>query len=455
MTAPQRFGNKTYEEVLRYNELFGNNPVWLGPRGRDYGAMLPHPKPYQIANLYPDPNSSYWIAQFRLPEGATLLLKGRFPYCRYTEFALYRPDPLGSFTATDEALTDDQIVPDEGSVNPFIPGNPRLAEKRDYTLRIVAKDAPARREDREPNAIYAGAQGLLQMCLRVYLPDPGRDATGDVGLPRYEGLAADGTPLSPEQVLAQWNQPLSAGLAAGMTLQQWKALRDAPDNDPGLDPASIPARNPPVMERFFNSKYNFVGVFKTPEARAAIAHQVETGFGGSPNITYMFAWVSRAFGPVLVLRGKMPGYPRTFVAGDGTGLQTMTDWETRYWSLVICEAPPSGLSNDGVSDFQVPLDRDGHYTIVISREEDRPANATEAHGVTWIDWSARGEGLDDPSNRSDFGLLIFRFQHTNPAWAHSPAHVVEPGTEQQVMGPYCPRGEYTTKSAFEATGANK
>ena len=67
------------------------------------------------------------------------ILKGRFPHCRYTEFALYRPDPLGSFTATSEALTDDQIEPDEGSVNPFVPGNPRLAENRDYTIRIVAE----------------------------------------------------------------------------------------------------------------------------------------------------------------------------------------------------------------------------------------------------------------------------------------------------------------------------
>ena len=130
--------------------------------------------------------------------------------------------------------------------------------------------------------------------------------------------------------------------------------------------------------------------------------------------------MSRAFGPVLVLRGKMPKYPDTFAGGDGKGLETMTDWEARYWSLVICEAPPSGLSNDGLSDFQVPLDADGNYTIVISREEDRPANATEANGVAWMEWSPRGEGLDDPSNRPDFGMLVFRYQHTNPGWQQSP-----------------------------------
>jgi hypothetical protein len=452
---PPRYGSKKYDEVIRDNERYGNDPVWLGPRGRDYTTMLDDPKPYQIANLYPDPNSSYWIGQFALPEGATLILKGRFPHCRYTELALYRPDPLGSFTATPEALTDDEIEPDEGSVNPFVPGNSRLAENRSYTIRVVAKDAPADDKDREPNTLYAGTQGLLQMCLRVYLPDIGRDATGDVGLPGYEGIAANGTPLPAEEVLAQWNQPMSEGIKSGMTLDQWKQLREAPDNDPAMKPESIPSREPPVLERFFNSKYNFVGVFKPPEVRAKIPHQVETGFGGSSNITYVLSWVSRAFGEVLVLRGKLPKYPDTFAGGSGKGLETMTDWEARYWSLVICEAPPSGLSNDGLSDFQVPLDEEGNYTIVLSREEDRPANATEDNGVAWMEWSSRGEGLDDPSNRPDFGMLVFRYQHTNPEWQQSPTKVAEPGTETEVMGPYCPRGEYMDKATFEAKGVKR
>lgn len=49
--------------------------------------------------MYPDANASYWIDQFELPLGAKLTLHGRFPFCRYMSYALYRPDPLGSFTA--------------------------------------------------------------------------------------------------------------------------------------------------------------------------------------------------------------------------------------------------------------------------------------------------------------------------------------------------------------------
>ena len=106
MTAPKRPGNKSFENVVRTDERYGHDGLLLGPRGRDYGALLEHPKLYQIANLYPDQNSSYWLATIQLPPGGTLIFRGRYPYARYFQYALYRPDPLGSFTATSEAAVD-------------------------------------------------------------------------------------------------------------------------------------------------------------------------------------------------------------------------------------------------------------------------------------------------------------------------------------------------------------
>jgi hypothetical protein len=240
-----------------------------------------------------------------------------------------------------------------------------------------------------------------------------------------------------------------------MSVEQWEALVNAPDNDPGFKPGTAPARNPPVIERYFNNQYTFFGAFKTKEARAKLPHNVETGFGGDPVTLYLFSWVSRGYGPVLVLRGRMPKFPNTFQGKRGEGLETMTDWEARYWSLVICEAPPSGLTNDGLTDMQVPLDKDGNYTIVISRTEDRPANATDENGVAWMEWGTRGEGIDSPANRTDFGLLVFRFMYTNPDWKHDPKKVTVPGTERDIMGPYHPRGEYMDKKTFEAKGMRK
>jgi hypothetical protein len=126
--------------------------------------------------------------------------------------------------------------------------------------------------------------------------------------------------------------------------------------------------------------------------------------------------------------------------------------QTQYWSIVSCEAMPSGQIVDALTDMQVPLDKDGNYMIVYSRKEDRPANATDENGVAWIEWSPRGEGIDGPKNRPDFGMLMLRFISNDPKWKESPNYVTKPGMEEAVMGPYYPRGEYTDKATFEATG---
>ncbi len=445
-----RRGSKSLETVLKTDELYGHDPVWLGPRGRDYGAMLPNPKPYQHANLYPDPNSSYWFAFLEMPGGSVLNLTGEYGHCRYFQFALYREDPeMGGYTATGEKIIDHQIQPDEGSTNPFVPGANRHVENRRYTLRIANVDAPSDPELREPNTLYAGVGFKIQVVYRVYLPDVGYLGDAGVGLPEYSATLADGSSLSAGEVAEQYNRPLLQGVAPGMPVKQWRALCSAPDNDPELRPETTPARKPPLLERYFNNAYNLVGVFKSPEQRSQMSAEIETGFGGDPETLFMLAFVSRGFGPVLVIRGKMPMYPDTFEGESGRGLDTMTGWECRYMSLVMSEAPPSGMGTDGISDMQVPLDADRNYTIVVSREEDRPSNADDEHGVAWMDWGHRGEGIDDDLNREDYGFLVFRFMHTDPDWTNDPQRILTPGTEASVMGPYFPQLSYTDKERFE------
>ena len=147
--------------------------------------------------------------------------------------------------------------------------------------------------------------------------------------------------------------------------------------------------------------------------------------------------------------GKMPTFPDTY-SGE---LAVMPDTQVQYWSLVSCDAAPSGHIIDGLCDMQVPLDADRNYTIVISRREDRPVNATVENGVAWLEWPPDGEGLDHPQNREDFTMLQMRIMGTNPSWKERPENVTQPGMEGEVMGPYFPRGEYTDKERFEALGS--
>ena len=98
----------------------------------------------------------------------------------------------------------------------------------------------------------------------------------------------------------------------------------------------------------------------------------------------------------------MPTFPDTYSGAAGRGLEIMPEAQTQYFSVVSAEAAPSGQIVDGLTDMQIPLDADGNYTIVYSRAEDRPANATAENGVAWIEWSPRGEGIDGPGNRDRF-----------------------------------------------------
>ena len=456
----KRFGDKSLENFVRTDTRYGHDGLFHGPRGWGYWNYLEYPRPIQNPNLWPDMQSTYFIGTLALPAGATLQLNYTFPHTRYFQFAMYKEE-RNTFVSIGEDLSGAQIEPDPGSTNPFRVGANRLAEKRNFTLKIVAQDPPADKAKRVANTLYVGrGGGNLMFVNRAYLSDQGSDGAGwgpadtpgaGAGMPTYSGTLADGTKLNEAEVVKQFGRPMPAPKAP-VSVEQWEQIVHAKGNDPALDPATAPARKLPKWEKYWNIQYSILGAFKTPEERAKIKYEGAIDGGGDPETEYMLIQLSRKFGPVYVMRGKMPTFPNTYAGAGGKGLEVMPAAQTQYWSLVSCEAMPSGQIVDALTDMQVPLDADGNYTIVYSRKEDRPANATAANGVAWIEWSPRGEGVDGPKNRSDFGMLMLRIMANSPDWKQSPNHVTKPGMEEQVMGPYYPRSEYTTKAAFEAKG---
>ena len=459
----KRFGDKSLENFVRTDTRYGHDGLFQGPRGWGYWNFLEYPRPIQNPNLWPDMQSTYFIGRLALPAGASLTLNYTFPQARYFQFALYKEQGT-TFVSTGEDLEGPQIEPDPGSTNTFRVGANRLAAKRDFKLYIVAKDLPKDKAQRVPNTLYVGSRGgELQFVNRTYLADQGRDGSGwgsadtphsGAGLPTYSGTLADGTKLSSDEVVKQFGRPMSAPKQP-VTGEQWEQIVHAKSNDPALNPDTAPARKIPKWEKYWNIKYSILGSFKTPDERAKILYEGPIDGGGDPSTEYMIVQLSRKFGPVYVMRAKMPSFPNTYAGASGKGLEVMPAAQTQYWSMSSAEAIPSSQIVDALADMQVPLDKDGYYTIVYSRAEDRPKNATAENGVAWIEWSPRGEGVDGPKNRADFGMLLMRFIANDPSWAQSPNKVTKPGMEEAVMGPYYPRGEYTTKAAFEARGAKK
>lgn len=458
-SSPIRFGDRSLESTIRTDERYGHDGLFQGPRGWVYWKYLENPKPIQNPNLWPDMRSTYFIGRFAMPAGSSMTLRGKFPFARFFQFALYKFE-RNTFVAFGESLRGPDIEPDAGSTNPFRVSANRLAANRNFTIRILAEDPPTMTAQRPKNTLFVGREGKdIQGVIRIYLPDQDQDGTGwgphhssfgGRGFPTYEGRLVDGTKLPAEQVVKQWAKPIVGETEKPMTVEQWVQLINAKDNDRKLTPQTAPARNPPQWEKFTTIRYGVFGVFKPPATRAKIPFGGPVEGGGEG--PYLATYLSRRYGPVYVMQGKMPTFPDTYAGKEGRGAATIPDAQTQYWSLVSCESVPSGQVVDGLTDFQIPLDKNRNYTIVVSRSEDRPKNATLENGVAWIQWSPRGEGLDDPRNRADFGMLILRIMGNNPNWKERPDNIQDPGTEEAVMGAYFPKGYYTTKEQFDATG---
>ena len=453
-----RYGDLSLGALIRTDERYNKPGSLFLLRSWDCWNRLENPKAYQDPNLWGDKEPTYFMGQMVMPAGSSLTIRGKFPHARYFKLAMYRFERNTFVALGGEDVGAYDMVPDPGSANPYKSGADRTVTNRNYTLHVLAEDPPKRRADRPKNTLYVGREGkAIQPIFRIYVPDQGYDgaglAPGDVPSTEgpaftYEAKLADGTRLSQEQVDKQWAQPLGAA-PPPFHPDQWYAMINSKDNDPALDPASAPARKDTQWELFEGMKYTVTGAFMPPKERAKIKLQTEMEGGGDPTTAYMVAYLSRKFGPIHVVRAKMPTFPDTFA-----GTKVMTDGQVKYWSIVTCALAPSGELWDGVFDMQTPLDKDGYYTIVVCRPEDRPKNATRENGVAWINWGP-GEGLSDPRNRTDWGMLLMRFMVCQPDWETSPAKIRKPGTEEAVMGPYYPKGYYTTKAEFEAKGLKK
>lgn len=453
-----RYGDMPLGGIIRTDDRYGNEGLFRGPRGWAYWNYLQNPKSYQNPNLWPDKRSTYFLGAFAMPAGSSLAIRGKFPHARYFKFSVYEFEHHTLVAKAGGSLAGWDIEPDIESSNPYIVGANRQVEDRSYTIHLIADNPPKNSADRKKNTVYVGREGKeLFAGFRIYLSDEGYDGAGwgpcDVpstagALFTYEGKLADGTMLSAEEVVEKFARQMGS-TPPPLSVDQWYAQVYSKKNDPNLDPAAAPARPDSKWSLFYGMEHAIQGAFMTPEERSKIRLQTEMEGGGDPTTAYMFTYLSRKFGPVYVFRAKMPTFPDTF-----SGAKTMPDGQVKYWSVSTMASPPSGALWDGVSDMMVPLDDQGYYTIVVSLPEDRPKNAVAENGITWINWGL-GEGLNDLRDRKEWGMLLMRFMVCQQGWNNSPQKATKPGMEEAVMGPYYPKGYYTTKERFESGGLKK
>jgi uncharacterized protein YmfQ (DUF2313 family) len=395
---------------------------------------------------FPEKSATYWLARFHLPGGAKLVLQGRYAHARYQSINAY------SSGAPTDALSDYQTVPNRRSVNPFIPRHRRNRKRRAYRITVLDRSPPADSSQRARNTLYAHPQSSsgspfnppIELLYRVYEPDRGRDLTGGTGLPSATLIMAGGKTMTGTAACNAVNDSDRAIPTQTTPAAEWVAATHAPGCDPNTNPAYDPVR----WERFFNLNYASLAVITDcttagRQARLSMPAQLTGGLYSNRDNAYIYAHLSRHFGPDVVVQAKLPTTPRTY-----NRARRMGSGQLRYWSLCSNESRVTTRAVDCLSDRQVPLRPGRRFVIVVSQRSDRPANATARCRVGWIDWGDRGDG----AGRPDYGLLIMRDMLPAASFAQAIQNVQRPGTEAQVMGDYYPRTSYTSKSAFEARG---
>lgn len=409
---------------------------------------------------------TYTPAKFKLPAGATLVMKGEYPHNRYMSIDTYAgPFPLDS-------VSGDEIVPDAGSTNPYLLGASRGSPDRSFTLRLVDEPKP---ETPPANTLYLGSADselsvfdrASELRHRSYLPDRGRDVMGDVQLPRLAALElADGGVIEDEaEICARINLNSTNGdlSETALPLEINNALIGA-----APDPSRAPAQEVPRWERFFSLPYSYVGSFLLPDyaaARSKIPVGGAAGGGGDLAGTqanaYVFVMLSHEIPEreIAVSRVKVTNTPKTFDRQEVLGVAG-GPLQAKYWSICSnVDVAGKGLTQEGFptgvrqgmchNDETVVLNAQRFTRIVHSQPGSRPKNATNECGWSWL-----SSGLDDNLGRPVTQILLRPALDGEPDFAQNSTNVTIPGTEKEVMGDYLPETVYMSKAEFEALGCN-
>ena len=393
--------------------------------------------PY-INLAYPDANVFYWSANFTMPEGSSLHLEGDFAHSRYQSLISY--DQAGRPV---QSLADYLIEPDAGNENPYRHGADRNAENRRFRVNILntpPNDLGVEGQlltSETRNELHAPIENGSQILLyRVYLPDQDSGPTGGSALPEAVLTLEDGSELRGQAACGALRaaQPMRLDPGAlGIGVDQYRELTSLPGRDD-----TWPATNPPTWHIQMDRRA-LIGIY-TGESSEGVRRSTG-GFFPNPDNNYIRTVVNARHGKALVIRGKMPTTPKTYEGGAGGNNQS----QLRYWSICSNQSFANTRVNDCLFDEELPLDPNGFYTIVVSKEADRPRNAIPACGIGWLPIADDGDGIQDP----DVAIVQIRNMLAADDFEEAIQKVSTNSMAKLVMGPYFPNSFYAMPNAVE------
>ena len=416
---------------------FSNDIGVPGPKDC-FWSRGPHSADPYINLAYPDANVFYWAATFTMPEDVELYLDGDFPLARYMSIISYdgRGRPL-------ESLADYLIEPEKDSINPFINSNSRIDKNRAYKIQVLNNSPVTDRETGKIskissyNTLNAPSYGPNQQLIiyRVYLPDNKTGPLGGVNLPQLK-VIKDGKTYAGNDACKILNASQNLAItidAAGIPPMMYRELASQTDK-----PETWPAKNPPEWYIQMD-RQSLIGIY-TGEFNNK-APRSTGGFFPNLDNHYLRTIINRKYGKVVLLKAKAPLTPKTYNSNP-----TYKENELRYWSVCSNQSFGNTRVNDCLFDEEIPLDKNGYFTIFVSRLKDRPRNANKECGYAWLPMADDGDGVFD----KDVSIIQFRHMLARDDFSNSIQSVESQNDTKKVMKEYFPKSRYFMKNQVES-----
>lgn len=374
------------------------------------------------------------------------VVEGDFPYSNWMAWYLYSAKGVPLFKFSDTA-----IVPEKGSTNPFVDGNPILAPKRAYKIYFMPSSTPQsvvtsmQNEGKNvallptsqttPDVVvvsrsywslandglgdydrfgYGGPTNTPAPTIRAFLTDP---ATGELTDTPVDDCGAQSVLPKKLWYDAQTNSPIVTFEDAPVPTKQ--ELADIPHYllQAGSVSGSIGAEFPP------SPVATEVQFYRNVAAHAPFADvQSAPASGNPPDACGGYVMANLPNDVVSIVHiPDVPSFPDYSGATEST-LNNSNDDNVQFYSVVIYGGTkqldaPGTLDNSQIGNRQIQQNKDGSATVVLypntatSDEIDKIDAVVKANG-----WNLLKSGVQTEIAPN---LLVIREKGQNKNWKHA------------------------------------
>ena len=375
------------------------------------------------------------------------LVTGDFPYSNWMAWYLYDTNGVPVYK-----LSDQDILPDAGSTNPFVDGNSVLAPKRSYTLYFMPSTTPAdvvsdMQAAGQNVALLPAADGDtpgVSIVSRSYWSF----ANDDLG--EYDRSGYGGPTDTPYPLISAVTTDPTTGQITGTPVDNCGAQSQLPealwfDRETGRPIVTFENANPPSpkeltdLPKWLVQTGSFSGAMGKEFPPSPVPNEVQFYRNVASSTPYADVQSAPAKGDPpdacggyvmanlpndvvsIVHIPQVPSFPDYTGANEAT-LNSGDDYDVSFYSIVIYGSAKQldafgTVDNSQLGNSQIALNDDGSATVVLYPQSasedqiDRIAAVVDANG-----WNLLKSGVQTDTAPN---LLVIREKGQNEQWENA------------------------------------